>query len=653
MQTEDTPAGAPQNQLFDIDVERWSKELAPLDGRSITVLIDLSNKCNLRCRQCYFSYDTVFNRAGIFLSPERFAVVAEQTFPHAHTVYLSAGNEPLTSPHFIDVLRIAGRYQVPDLKFLTNGMLLTPAIADALIEHGVRQVHFSVDGATKETYEWVRRGANFERLCANIRMLADKKRARGSDTPWLQFNVTLMQKNLDELERFVDLAEELDVQRIACRHLLVYDGLDMEQQILATDKARANQRLTAMLRRVSRSKSVVLSNFPDLFELDGQGAPNAGALYDASLPLPTRGGSSRHDTRPVRADLDAPFGSVDVPSKTELEMPGSLLISGWALDRTGVCSIEIARRPVAGESAETPLLLGRARILNGLRPDVALLYPEFPARAQCAWSFELERSALPATPGAVFEISVIARNHSGATKELGRRRVRMLREGVGRPFLYCRRPFESVYVDYRGDCYPYPDCQTIDPFGVIDGTTPFRSIWFGDAIAELRRRIIERDPPRMCLSCPDLINRNVDNGAFFKARTIEGSVGMPFGCVDLPADGVEVAGELVQLHGWALGFEDFAGVWIALDEQPERRDRPVTLDGLRELGWASFHDGTRPDVAAIHHTHEQRDAAGWSYALTRRQLPQTSGEFVLHAIAANKAGTWTHLGARRILFVGS
>ena len=95
--------------------------------------------------------------------------------PFAHTVYLSAGSEPLTSPHFIEILRITARYAPSELKMLTNGLLISPHIAEELIEQRMTQVHVSVDGATRETYEWVRRGGEFAVLKERLRHLARRK----------------------------------------------------------------------------------------------------------------------------------------------------------------------------------------------------------------------------------------------------------------------------------------------------------------------------------------------------------------------------------------------------------------------------------------------------------------------------------------------
>src|SRR2546423_8978964 len=252
----------------------WATELAPLAPRRLKVIWDISNKCNLRCRMCHFSFDDVFHRQAIYTSPALFERIAASTLPFAHTLVLSAANEPLISPHFVEILRIAARYAIPELLFLTNGQLLSPAVADAILETGVTQVQISIDGATKETYEYIRRGARFERLVQNLEYLSARKRALNRVRPRLQFNLVLMQQNLEELPLFVDLAERLGVEWIAARHLLMMRGLEMEARTLASDADPANHHFRRFFERVEQSKAVTVIGFPDFFN----GEPFEGAV---------------------------------------------------------------------------------------------------------------------------------------------------------------------------------------------------------------------------------------------------------------------------------------------------------------------------------------------------------------------------------------
>src|SRR3954471_23460702 len=148
---------APKLGLAEIEAD-WMRSLAPLGPGRLKVVIDVSNKCNLRCQMCHFSFDDVFHQPAHHMRPETFERIAASVFPYAHTVVLSAGNEPLMSPWFTEILRLVAPYKLPTLYFLTNAQLLTEKVAEAVIESGVTQVQISADGATKETYERIRRG---------------------------------------------------------------------------------------------------------------------------------------------------------------------------------------------------------------------------------------------------------------------------------------------------------------------------------------------------------------------------------------------------------------------------------------------------------------------------------------------------------------
>lgn len=247
--------GPPPNYTSGTSKVDWARELAPLGERSLKVIIDISNKCNLRCRMCHFSFDHVFRQPARHMRPELFARVAAEVLPRAHTLVLSAGNEPLMSPWFTDILKIAAEYKVPELYFLTNAQLLTEKVAEAVLDCGVTQVQISADGATKPTYEYIRRGASFERLKNNLQHLSERKRALGRKLPLLQFNVVLMRSNLEELDRYVDLAEDTGVEWIAARHLLQMVGLDMERESLDHDHALANHHFRRFFDRVEPSHS--------------------------------------------------------------------------------------------------------------------------------------------------------------------------------------------------------------------------------------------------------------------------------------------------------------------------------------------------------------------------------------------------------------
>ncbi len=77
--------------------------------------------------------------------------------------------EPLASPYLEAALAyLAVALPETAVHIYTSGALLDERMAGVLLRSGVRAVHFSVDGATRQTYEAHRRGLHFDEVLANI-----------------------------------------------------------------------------------------------------------------------------------------------------------------------------------------------------------------------------------------------------------------------------------------------------------------------------------------------------------------------------------------------------------------------------------------------------------------------------------------------------
>jgi radical SAM protein with 4Fe4S-binding SPASM domain len=101
----------------------------------------------------------------------------------------------------------------------TNGTLLTRERAERLIDAGLDWLHVSLDGATAETYEFVRDGSDFERVRRNVAGLVAARRERGSERPRLSLVFVAMRRNVEELPDVVRIAHEWEVERLFVQNL--------------------------------------------------------------------------------------------------------------------------------------------------------------------------------------------------------------------------------------------------------------------------------------------------------------------------------------------------------------------------------------------------------------------------------------------------
>ena len=420
---------------------------ATLKPKHLKVLMDISNKCNLRCKMCHFSFDKVFYRPAQFMTRADFDQIAQQVLPFAHTLVLSAGSEPTTSPHFGDILQSAGEWKLPELKFLTNGILLTENLCAIVLDSGVTQIDVSIDGATPATYERIRRGAKFEKLTRNLRVLRGMKRQRNQSQPLVQFNITLMKTNLSELGKFVDLAEELGVERIGCRHLMPYDGPNIGAESLFHIPMEANQSFKHFVSRIESSLSVQLITFPDFFPAP---KPEGTLQYDSIDSIEALLNDATN--RATEGMVSPPFGYVDIPAESTVITKGTISLAGWALDAVGIVNVVIASRDLLGGLWKVHRV---AKLVNGSRPDIAEKFPNYPGNSGAGWVCDLDITAIGAgKEDSATSIEVLAINRHGLVTSLGVRQVILacdetqlgaIASDSCDPFLFCRKPFNSTY----------------------------------------------------------------------------------------------------------------------------------------------------------------------------------------------------------------
>ena len=186
--------------------------------------LDLRMCCNLRCPSCFFSNPEFRVQNDKQISIEDFRKIAQELFPFTKVLFLSCSAEPLTTRNFEKYLDIVGKYGIPKVSFATNGMLMNKKYMIASIRNKVDEIIFSMDGAKKETFEFFREGAKFEKVIENIRLLRDLKSEFEINYPSIRFNYVMNTKNISEVPDFIELASSLGGDIISFRHMTDWGG---------------------------------------------------------------------------------------------------------------------------------------------------------------------------------------------------------------------------------------------------------------------------------------------------------------------------------------------------------------------------------------------------------------------------------------------
>ena len=191
------------------------------DDVLLGVSLDTTAICNLRCTIC--SLEEAYHPKGV-MSVATFERMRD-ALPTLRHVAFSSSAEPLLNPSLVDMVRIAKDMGGDALatSFTTNGTLLDAATSRALIDAGLDALEFSLDGATKHTYEKIRVRADFDAVIRNIAHLQAVKRATWSKKPHVSIRFTLSRENVHELFDLLDLARSLEIDHVVINGLEPYD----------------------------------------------------------------------------------------------------------------------------------------------------------------------------------------------------------------------------------------------------------------------------------------------------------------------------------------------------------------------------------------------------------------------------------------------
>jgi radical SAM protein with 4Fe4S-binding SPASM domain len=172
--------------------------------------LDITEDCNLRCPMCR---DEV-KMDGKTMPMELFKRLIDETSPYCRSYSLFIWGEPLILSDFRERVQYTYAKKRLDcnIEISTNGMLLTDDMIRFLRRYEVRVI-VSFDGANKDTFEKIRLGADFKRVCDN----AKKLNSAYEDTPLdiAPATYTSIQKdNQSELDKIALKVSALGFRRI-------------------------------------------------------------------------------------------------------------------------------------------------------------------------------------------------------------------------------------------------------------------------------------------------------------------------------------------------------------------------------------------------------------------------------------------------------
>ncbi|NIM15359.1 MAG: hypothetical protein GTO45_25565 [Candidatus Aminicenantes bacterium] len=120
-----------------------------------------------------------------------------------------------------------------------------------------------------------------------------------------------------------------------------------------------------------------------------------------------------------------PFGTFETPDDG-IAVNGSVAFTGWALDDIGVESVKIYRK-----DGTTLVDVGDACFIDGARPDVWQVYPDFPNSFRAGWGYLYVTNCLA---DGTYEFHAKAKDVEGNEVTLGTKSITILNAMAVKPF---------------------------------------------------------------------------------------------------------------------------------------------------------------------------------------------------------------------------
>lgn len=158
----------------------------------------ITNECNLNCLHCRGMDEEELNGETILR-------VAKEVSSLKPEWVIIEGGEPLLCGELLSVIDIIHKNGIK-IYLISNGMLLTDEFAEKCSQLDVNLM-LSIDGADKETYEKIRKGASFEKL-KEAAQIAKKHNILNS------CNVTIGKHNFHKTSEFFKFASKIGFKKI-------------------------------------------------------------------------------------------------------------------------------------------------------------------------------------------------------------------------------------------------------------------------------------------------------------------------------------------------------------------------------------------------------------------------------------------------------
>jgi radical SAM protein with 4Fe4S-binding SPASM domain len=205
-----------------------------ISGLPISVAIEPTTACNLRCPECPSGLRS-FTRPTGKLDSSLFKKIMNDVSDHLLYLTFYFQGEPYLNPKFLDMVKIAGQHKVYTTTS-TNAHFLDEENAKKTVESGLNRLIISIDGASQETYESYRKEGDLTKVLEGTQNILKWRKKLKSKSPKVVWQFLVVKPNEHEIPKIKQLAKEYGVDKVAFKTAQIYDYQNGSDLIPTIDK---------------------------------------------------------------------------------------------------------------------------------------------------------------------------------------------------------------------------------------------------------------------------------------------------------------------------------------------------------------------------------------------------------------------------------
>ncbi len=190
-------------------------------GMPISISIEPTTSCNLRCPECPSGLRS-FTRPTGMMKKEMFESVIDQLAPTLSYLIFYFQGEPYLNPHLLEMVRMASQKKIYTATS-TNAHYLTDEAAKETVKSGLDRLIVSIDGTSQDTYQSYRVGGKLDKVIEGTKNILRWKKELKSKTPHVIFQFLVVRQNEHQIEEVKKLASDLGVDEVKLKTAQVYD----------------------------------------------------------------------------------------------------------------------------------------------------------------------------------------------------------------------------------------------------------------------------------------------------------------------------------------------------------------------------------------------------------------------------------------------